>query len=190
MAKYKTGNVGGSSKNPKNEVSPLFRGLTRLFSGPYVNFRRQQVRKGRKNQLQTSKFLSLGGLEFKKDHGLEPFKNLTAGTLQAQSRAERYLDFDQMEYMPEIASTMDLYADEITTTTDFQELLKISCPNEEIKSILHTLFYEVLNVEFNMFGWARTMCKYGDLYLYLDIDEKLGITNVIGLPTVEVERLE
>jgi len=34
------------------------------------------------------------------------------------------------------------------------------------------------------------MCKYGDLYLYLDIDEKLGITNVIGLPPVEVERME
>ena len=78
----------------------------------------------------------------------------------------------------------------ITTSSDFSEILKIACPNEEIKSILHGLFYNVLNVEFNLFGWARTMCKYGDLYLYLDIDEKLGITNVIGLPTVEVERME
>ena len=189
MKDYKQG-TSGATRNPKNEISPLFRGLTRLFSGPYVNYRRQQVRKGRKSQLQTSKFLSLGGLEFKKEYGLEPFKNLMAGQLQASSRAERYLDFDQMEFMAEIASSMDIYADEITTATDFQEILKIKCPNEEIKSILHTLFYEVLNVEFNLFGWTRTMCKYGDLYLYLDIDEKLGITNVIGLPSVEIERLE
>tara|TARA_R110000822_G_scaffold1449_3_gene6614 strand:- start:3071 stop:4567 length:1497 start_codon:yes stop_codon:yes gene_type:complete len=34
------------------------------------------------------------------------------------------------------------------------------------------------------------MCKFGDYFLYLDIDEKVGITNVIGLPTAEVERLE
>ena len=85
-----------SEKNPKNETSPLFRGLTRLFSGPVINYRRQQVRRGRKRQLQTHKFLSLGGLEFKKDVGLEAFQNLQAGQLAAASRAERYLDFDQM----------------------------------------------------------------------------------------------
>ena len=34
------------------------------------------------------------------------------------------------------------------------------------------------------------MCKYGDFFLYLDLDESLGITSVIGLPTSEVERLE
>ena len=34
------------------------------------------------------------------------------------------------------------------------------------------------------------MCKYGDYFLYLDVDDKLGVTSVIGLPTREVERLE
>jgi hypothetical protein len=34
------------------------------------------------------------------------------------------------------------------------------------------------------------MCKYGDFFLYLDLDEKVGITSVIGLPSAEVERLE
>jgi len=48
----------------------------------------------------------------------------------------------------------------------------------------------VLNVDFNLFGWCRTMCKYGDFFLYLDIDERLGIQSTIGLPTHEIERLE
>ena len=39
-------------------------------------------------------------------------------------------------------------------------------------------------------AWARTMCKYGDFFLYLDIDEVLGVKSVIGLPSGEVERLE
>ena len=34
------------------------------------------------------------------------------------------------------------------------------------------------------------MCKYGDFFLYLDIDERLGVTSAIGLPTFEIERLE
>ena len=34
------------------------------------------------------------------------------------------------------------------------------------------------------------MCKYGDYFLYLDIDDNLGVQSVIGLPSQEVERLE
>ena len=69
-------------------------------------------------------------------------------------------------------------------------MLKIQCQDEEIKQILETLYYKVLNIEFNLFGWARTMCKYGDFYLYMDIDSSLGVKNVIGLPSREIERLE
>jgi hypothetical protein len=69
-------------------------------------------------------------------------------------------------------------------------MMHIKCPNEEIKFILHSLYHETLNIEHNLFGWARTMCKYGDLFLYLDIDDMRGITNCIGLPPQEIERLE
>ena len=91
---------------------------------------------------------------------------------------------------PEIASSMDIYADEMTTSTSLEPMLRIDCPNEEIKAVLKSLYTNILNVEFNLFGWARTMCKYGDFFLYLDVDATDGITNVIGLPAQEVERLE
>ena len=77
--------------------------------------------------------------------------------------------------MPEIASGLDIYADEMTTSSAIQKLLLINCPNEEIKEILSQLFYDVLNIEFNIFGWCRSMCKFGDMFLYLDIDEDLLI---------------
>ena len=95
-----------------------------------------------------------------------------------------------MEYMPEIASSLDIYADEMTTHTALRPMLNIKCANEEIKHILHNLYHNVLNIEHNLFGWARTMCKYGDFFLYLDIDEDMGIRSAIGLPTREIERLE
>ena len=34
------------------------------------------------------------------------------------------------------------------------------------------------------------MCKYGDFFLYLDLNPEVGVVNAIGLPTPEVERLE
>ena len=86
-----------------------------------------------------------------------------------QNRAERYADFDQMEYTPEIASALDIYADEMTTSTAINPLLTIKCRNEEIKLVLEHLYHEVLNIDFNLFGWCRTMCKHGDYFLYLDI---------------------
>jgi len=95
-----------------------------------------------------------------------------------------------MEYTPEIASALDIYADEMTTSSRLQPLLTIDCPNEEISSLLYSLYHDIMNVEFNLFGWCRSMCKYGDFFLYLDIDEKIGVSSVIGLPTSELERLE
>jgi len=70
------------------------------------------------------------------------------------SRSERYADFDQMEYTPELASSLDIYADEITYHDGFEKPLNIRCNNQEIKEILNTLYFEVLNLEFN-FIWLR-----------------------------------
>jgi len=92
--------------------------------------------------------------------------------------------------MPEIASGLDIYADEMTVSSPLQKILTVNCPNEEIKEVLHNLFYSVLNIEFNLYGWCRSMCKYGDYFLYLDVDENIGIKSVIGLPPAEIERLE
>ena len=95
-----------------------------------------------------------------------------------------------MEYMPEIASSLDIYADEMTTYSELRPMLNIKCPNEEIKAMLTILYHNVMNIEHNLFGWCRTLAKYGDFMLYLDIDENVGIQSTISLPIQEVERLE
>ena len=179
------------NKNPKNPVSPLFQRLTRLFSGPIINYRSQTTRQLRRRKLDkyARSFKDVAGQKFQRV-GYNPFDNLQAHTMATQNRLQRYADFDQMEYTPEIASALDIYADEMTTHTSLQKMLNIKCDNEEIKSILDTLYHNILNINFNLFGWCRTMCKYGDFYLYLDIDEQMGIQNVIGLPSIEIERVE
>lgn len=178
-------------RNPNNPESDLFKRLTRLFSGPIVNYRAQAVRNQRRKQMDmySTKFTSASGKQFKKqDYNI--ISSMVGGVYGTQNRGIRYTDFDQMEYTPEIASALDIYADEMTTSSDLQQLLKIHCPNEEIKLILDNLYHNVMNLEHNLFGWCRTMCKYGDYFLYIDIDENIGIKNVISLPTRDVERLE
>jgi len=183
--------MADQSRNPRNNVSPLFKALTRIFSGPIVNYNQRQVALDRRNNLNkySTKFKSLAGLEFKKAR-YNPYDYMQTSIMVNHNRAERYLDFDQMEYTPELASALDIYADEMTTHSILTPLLKIDCHNQEIKSILEELYYNVLNIESNLFSWCRNMCKYGDYFLYLDVDDKMGITSVIGLPMREIERLE
>ena len=180
-----------NDRNPNNNENALFKALTRLFSGPIVQRRTQSGRQLRRRHLDmySRRFKSASGQQFKKSE-YNPMNITTVNMISNRNRSERYVDFAQMEYTPEIASSLDIYADEMTTHSSLTPMLHIKCPNDEIKYILHSLYYNVMNIEHNLFGWARTMCKYGDLFLYLDIDENLGIRNCIGLPQQEIERLE
>jgi len=184
MAKY-------NKKSPYNPQSDLFKALTRLFSGPITQRRTQTGRQLKRRDLDmySNRFKSASGKQFKKWE-YNPINNVTLNMISNRNRTERYVDFDEMEYVPEIASSLDIYADEMTTHTDIRPMLRIKCANEEIKHILENLYHNVLNIEHNLFGWCRTMCKYGDFFLYLDIEEQMGIRAAIGLPPQEIERLE
>jgi hypothetical protein len=162
-----------NARNPANPQSDLFKALTRLFSGPIINYRSQSGRRIRRQHLDKfgSRFKSASGQQFKKSV-YNPLDVVATDAMANQRRTERYVDFDQMEYTPEIASTLDIYADEMTTYSELRPMLNIKCSNEEIRAVLNILFDQVLNLKYNLFGWSRTMCKYGDFFLYLDIDDK------------------
>jgi len=106
------------------------------------------------------------------------------------SRLQLFRDYDMMDNDPIISSVMDIYADESTVKDEFGQVLSIRSKNEQIQDILHNLFYDILNVEFNLWPWVRNMVKYGDLFLFLDIDEKYGVVNVIPLSVYETIRIE
>jgi hypothetical protein len=78
----------------------------------------------------------------------------------------------------------------MTTFSALSPMLNIKCRNDEIKAVLNILYHNVMNIEHNLFGWCRTMCKYGDFILYLDIDDEMGVQSTIAIPLQEVERLE
>jgi len=107
-----------------------------------------------------------------------------------QARLQLFRDYDLMDHDPIIASVLDIYADESTVKNEFGEMISIKSDNDEIQNILSNLFYDILNIEFNLWPWARNMCKYGDFFLYLILDPEHGISNVIPLSVYETGRIE
>jgi hypothetical protein len=89
-----------------------------------------------------------------------------------------------------VASALDIIADECTLKNEHGEMLHIRSSDENIQRILYNLFYDVLNIEFNLWSWARNMCKYGDFYLKLEIAEKFGVYNVIPFSAYAIIREE
>ena len=107
-----------------------------------------------------------------------------------QVRRELFRDYDSMDNDPIISSALDIYADECTLKNEFGEVVQIKSKNEKVKEILENLFYDILNIEFNLWAWTRNMVKYGDFFLLQEIQPGVGIINVRPLPVYDTERLE
>ena len=107
-----------------------------------------------------------------------------------QNRMQLYTDYEMMDKDPIISAALDIYSDESTLADQFGDVLTIKTNKTNIQKILYNLFYDVLNIEFNMWPWIRNMVKYGDFFLKLDIADELGVINARPFSSYEVERWE
>ena len=105
-------------------------------------------------------------------------------------RLQLYSDYEAMDYDSLIAPALDIISEEATLKNEYGDVLTIKSSNDNVKRVLHNLFYDVLNVEFNLPSWVRQMCKYGDFYLHLQISEKFGVYNALPLSVYQVVREE
>lgn len=163
----------------KNEN--LFKKLTTLFrSGPVV---RRKIKKFRGDTTSRS------SLEvFKKAHS--DVYNSTLSAYGSYDRMARYSDFSEMEATPEISSALDIYSEECVSPDASGSILHIHSENRMIKKILSELFYDTLNIDFNLVMWVRNLCKYGDFFLFNDIHPEYGVINTFPIPISEIEREE
>ena len=107
-----------------------------------------------------------------------------------QNRMQLYTDYEMMDKDPIISSALDIYADESTLADQFGDILTVKSSDSRIQKILYNLFYDVMNIEFNLWPWIRNMAKYGDFFLKLDIADEIGIINVRPFSSYEIERWE
>ena len=160
--------------------SNLFRRLTRLFrSGPVVK---------RKLIKPDDKYTSSAFEIFRKNQS-KVYSNAMSA-YGAYDRMARYSDFSEMEYTPEIGSALDIYAEESVAADENGNVLHIHSDNTKIKQLLDDLFFDTLNVDFNLTSWIRNLCKYGDHFLFNDVSPEYGVINAYPMPISEVEREE
>ena len=102
------------------------------------------------------------------------------------NRIMLYQTYDEMEEDPIISSALDIYGNETASLNAKGEMIEVRCDNEEIKSVIENLLFDVLDVEDNTRWWARDIAKYGDLFLFMDIHEKYGVTTTTPLSVYKV----
>jgi len=107
-----------------------------------------------------------------------------------QNRVQLYTDYEMMDRDPIIHSALDIYSDESTLEDQFGDILTIKTNNTKIQKILYNLYYDILNIDFNMWAWIRNITKYGDFFLKLDIADEIGIINARPFSSYEIERYE
>lgn len=168
----------------------LFQRLYKLFSTDVIvrNIGGKKLKVADVNHLQ-----SMGGLEtnflidrFTKLHsaskplggqsgyGGSGFGRGIAGPYLA-ARMELLSDYDSMDTDPIIASALDIYADESTVRSETGYCLTIKSDNEDVTKVLKNLFYDVLNIEFNLWSWIRGMPMKWDTLIPLLSGEQITI---------------
>jgi len=172
----------------------VFSRLRRLFSTDVVirNVGGDQLKVTDINKLQTTGKFRTNSLldrfsrlyQYGNRNAFNP--NLNYQTLRVQI----YADYESMDTDPIIASALDIIADEATLRNDMSDVLTIKTTDENIHQILHNLFYDILNIEFNLWSWVRNLAKYGDFFLKLEIVEKYGIYNVLPYTVYHITRHE
>jgi len=163
--------------------SNLFSKLTQLFrDGPSVKRRVKTFGTDGPQRQQSSL------QQFRKSHS--DVYTSTMSAYGAFDRMSRYSDFSEMEATPEIASALDIYAEETVSADDKGNVLHVYSEDRKIRELLHTLFYDTLNVDFNLPMWVRNLVKYGDFFLFNDVSPEYGVIACYPIPISEMEREE
>lgn len=99
-----------------------------------------------------------------------------------------YRDADLMDCFPEIGAALDIISEEACFTKDY--MVNVTSKSERVKSILQDLLVNRLQINVMLPMICRSMCKYGNTFMLLDINNENGVINWRQLPVYEIERYE
>jgi hypothetical protein len=109
-------------------------------------------------------------------------------TYYETTRLASYMDYEAMEFTPEIAVALDTMSEESCTLNEQGKILSIYSDSSRIKKVLEDLFYNVLDIHSNLPMWTRNTCKYGDNFVHLKLNYKYGIIGSTQLTNIEISR--
>ena len=102
----------------------------------------------------------------------------------------RYVDYEEMDDYPELASAIDIYADDATQTESLQNrVVWVDSPDKTVQTILEDLFWRRLRIDEEIWEMARTLVKYGNDYEELLVTQD-GLVGLNFLPPPTMRRIE
>jgi hypothetical protein len=114
----------------------------------------------------------------------------TIGYQTGVLRNQLYSEYELMNQDAIISQALNILSSQATTKNLKGDILRISSSDEEIKSILHNLFYDILNIQDTLFGLIRETAMYGDHFRYLKLVENYGVVGWIPMSPYVMSRVE
>lgn len=185
----------------KKKNLTVFQRLNNMFGPDGVNVPKNQTNRyslGNQEILKTQskEEYNIAKLQAQQNKYLSGLWSRVDGELYQQAihyettRIGSYADFESMEFYPEISAALDIMMEEATTPNDKGQIINIYSDSKRVKAILEDLFKNRLDIHTSLPMWTRNVCKYGDNFVHLNIDDKAGIIGVRQMPTFEMERRE
>lgn len=169
-----------SASQPKKVVSSY---TMRSPNDVMYSFDSKEERDLKLKQLKQQRLLSYQWKKIGYDTSMEQM----AGTPQVRIM---YRDADLMDCWPEIGSALDIYSEEATVLNKKNKMLNISSKSNRIVSVLEDLFENRLDIHITLPMIARSVCKYGNEFMFLNIDGNDGVKGWRQLPVHEMRRVE
>ena len=171
--------------NPQDTVMPHVNTYDMSGMGKDVIYRTSNKEEylSKKLELQQNKYL--------KDRWIKANVNLSVTAYAGLNNVKlMYRDADLMDAFPEIGAALDIVSEESTITNDKGMIVNVYSKSDRIKSILEDLFVNRLNIQLTGQMIIRAMCKYGNQFMLLDVDNKNGVKGWKQMPVFNMERIE
>lgn len=171
--------------NPQDTVTPHVNTYDMSGIGKDVIYRTSDKEEylNKKLELQQNKYL--------KDRWIKANVNLSVTAYAGLNNVKlMYRDADLMDAFPEIGAALDIVSEESTITNDKGMIVNVYSKSDRIKSILEDLFVNRLNIQLTGQMIIRAMCKYGNQFMLLDVDNKNGVKGWKQMPVFNMERIE
>lgn len=135
------------------------------------------------NTYKQQKYLAYQWKKVGADNAMESLAGYTAVKLM-------YRDADLMDGSPEIGTALDIISEEVCPMTSNGKMVNVYSSSKRTKAMLEDLFVNRLHIYTDLPMIARHLAKYGNTFMFLNVDKDNGIMGWTMLPVYEIDRIE
>lgn len=135
------------------------------------------------NAYKQQKYLAYQWKKVGADNAMESLAGYTAVKLM-------YRDADLMDGSPEIGTALDIISEEVCPMTSNGKMVNVYSSSKRTKAMLEDLFVNRLHIYTDLPMIARHLAKYGNTFMFLNVDKDNGIMGWTMLPVYEIDRIE